>query len=107
MDHHCQVVGTCIYALNTKVYIQLLTVNWVHSFVSLVDLLRKVPQLLQKTCSWYCLGGILFGVCCFWLCYDSMRLLFSQYLTIRDNQTLVETYKKQKGKDQPAWCTFR
>lgn len=104
MDHHCNWLGTCIYAGNLKLYVQLLAVGLMFATWTLIELIACVPSLVNRNASMLLglLGGILalLAILCI---FEMYRLLKDQYESLKTNQTLVEGYKRIRGRKLTFW----
>lgn len=99
LDHHCEWLGTCIYATNLKLYVQCLVVGLIFAAWSLIMLVGCIPSVLRRECSLpqAGIGGIisLLAIVCL---LEMYRLLRDQYEALRLNQTLIESYKRIRGR---------
>lgn len=99
MDHHCDWVGNCISATNLYLYVQLLALGLFYSFWLLLLLVLGLPTLLSREVSllWVLPAGSLILLSLL-ACFETHRLLRDQWEAVCENQTLVETFKKVRGK---------
>lgn len=95
MDHHCQWIGNCVGFFNFKVYIHLLVNSFLNSLCSIVVSLQSY-HLLFSNQTYHFLFTISFFPAVYVL-FESGRLLNDCWQSLRENQTLIESFKHVKG----------
>jgi len=51
MDHHCEWLGTCIFAPNIKLYVQILLIAFVFASWTLLELMKCIPSVIRRESS--------------------------------------------------------
>lgn len=96
MDHHCEWIDNCIAQFNFKVYLHLLLQTFAHSLATLLIILSKYEELLDI--SQYAIYYLVILVPVIYSTWESYRLIKDFWLCIRNNQTLIESFKRVVGK---------
>lgn len=108
MDHHCYWIDNCVFFANTKVFVQFLVMVLWMAVQMVVLLLGNVGGVVGRGSSWWrTLGGVGLGILAVFVAFESWRLLDDQYCCVYENQTLIEGYKRIRGRKMGFWENFR
>lgn len=97
MDHHCQWIGNCMGQFNFKPFVHYVFNLFGHNLILFVNIFvcNLMDVLTNTGRSVYfllLLIPILFAL------YETQRLIRDFYHMVKENQTLIESYKLVKGK---------
>ena len=97
MDHHCQWIGNCVGQFNCRPFLHYLVNLFIHAFVifgnvfvwNLFDVLTNTGRAVYLL---ILLIPVLFVL------FETQRLLRDFFHMVKENQTLIESYKLVKGR---------